>query len=288
MTCRGFDRTGASVEKKEEQLGNTILGSTIVFAPYNLDQALEGLAAAGYRFCEIGAVKGWFEHIDPDTITDAGIAHAADKLKETGLTLISMSGHTQLQTAEGKARFARCLDIASALGAQIVNTFTGDATTEQEREAYFANVDDLCNHARSLGLKIGMETDSNMLPTARIGVEILDRINRPDVLGFNYDPGNVVYYTGADPLEDIKYALPSMVHFHLKDKVGGQGIFNFPPPGEGDIQITKLLEIVKEAGYTGPISAEVEFDDKGWPDYESCCAAAKRSVTNLHNMGLTW
>ena len=45
----------------------TILGSTIVFAPFSIEQALEGLAAAGYRNCEIGAVKGWFEHIDPDT-----------------------------------------------------------------------------------------------------------------------------------------------------------------------------------------------------------------------------
>src|SRR5687767_1982969 len=172
---------------------NQILGSTIVFAPLTLDQALEGLAEAGYTHCEVGAVKGWFEHIDPDTATDKVIAQAEAKLKETGLTLVSMSGHTQLQTAEGKARFTRCIEIAATLGARIVNTFTGDATTEEEREAYFANVGDLCDHAKKLGLKIGMETDSNMLPTAKIGREILDRIDRPDVLGFNYDPANVVY-----------------------------------------------------------------------------------------------
>jgi sugar phosphate isomerase/epimerase len=265
-----------------------ILGSTIVFAPYSLDQALEGLAEAGYTACEIGAVKGWFEHIDPDTATDKEINQAAHKLRETGLKLVSMSGHTQLQTAEGKARFARCLEIAAELGASIVNTFTGDATTDDERAAYFVNVGELCDLANRLNLKIGMETDSNMLPTAKIGVEILDRINRPNVLGFNYDPGNVVYYTGADPVDDIAYALPSMVHFHFKDKVGGKGIFHFPPPGDGQIPMTKLLQLCADAGYRGPISAEVEFDDKGWPDYDACKAAAKRSVQNLHNMGLSW
>ena len=265
-----------------------ILGSTIVFAPYSLDQALEGLSAAGYTACEVGAVKGWFEHIDPDTASDKDIAHAEAKLKETGLQLVSMSGHTQLQTPEGKLRFSRCLQIAASLGAQIVNTFTGDATTDDERAAYFANVADLCDEAKKLGLKIGMETDSNMLPTAKIGVDILDRINRPDTLGFNYDPGNVVYYTGADPIADIAYALPRMVHFHFKDKIGGKGIFNFPPPGDGQIDMRKLLTLCAEAGYTGPISAEVEFDDKGWPDYESCLAAAKRSVANLRAMGLSW
>ncbi len=59
----------------------TILGSTIVFAPYSLEQALEGLADAGYRDCEIGAVKGWFEHIDPDTATDSEIADIKQRLE---------------------------------------------------------------------------------------------------------------------------------------------------------------------------------------------------------------
>ena len=113
---------------------------------------------------------------------------------------------------------------------QIVNTYTGDATTDEEREAYFANVAELCDRAAGHGLKIGMETDSNMLPTAEIGVAILDRIDRPDVLGFNYDPGNVVYYTGADPLTDIRFALPRLVHFHFKDKIGGKGVFNSRRP----------------------------------------------------------
>jgi len=268
-------------------MASQVLGSTIVFAPFSLDQALEGLAEVGYTHCEVGAVKGWFEHIDPDTATDKEIAHAEAKLKETGLTLVSMSGHTQLQTSEGKARFTRCMEIAASLGAQIVNTYTGDAATEEEREAYFANVADLCDHAKKLGLKIGMETDSNMLPTAKIGVDILDRIDRPDTLGFNYDPGNVVYYTGTDPIEDIAYAIPRMVHFHFKDKIGGQGVFNFPPPGDGELDMKRMLQLCAEGGYTGPISAEVEFDDKGWPDLDGCRAAAKRSIENLHAMGLS-
>lgn len=268
-------------------MDNLILGSTIVFAPHPIDAALEGLAEAGYRNVEIGAVKGWFEHIDPDTVTEAEIQRIGRKLADLGLNPVSLSGHTQLQTQEGKDRFKRAMDIAKGLGMPIVNTFTGDAKTDEEREAYFANVQELCDYATQLGLTIGMETDSNMLPTAKIGVEILERIGRPEVLGFNYDPGNVIYYTGADPYEDIMYALPRMVHFHLKDKIGGQGVFNFPPTGEGDIDLARLLRILEEAGYTGPISAEVEFDENGWPDIAGCLDGAKRSVAGLKALGLT-
>src|SRR5215216_1086848 len=266
-----------------------VLGSTIVFAPYSIDQALESLAEAGYHACEIGAVKGWFEHIDPDTVSDREIDRIASKLADLGLRPVSLSGHAQLQTDEGAARFARAIDIAAALGMEVINTYTGDASTDEEREAYFTNVATLCDRAARHGLKIGMETDSNMLPTAEIGVAILDRIDRPGVLGFNYDPGNVVYYTGADPVEDIDYALPQLVHFHFKDKIGGEGVFNFPPPGDGELDMAVLLVKVKDAGYEGPISAEVEFDDKGWPDYDGCLVAAKRSVANLHEkFGLIW
>ena len=107
---------------------------------------------------------------------------------------------------------------------EVVNTFTGDAETEAEREAYFANVaGSLRLRGQKLGLKIGMETDSNMLPTAAIGIAILDRIDRPGRLGFNYDPGNVVYYTGADPIEDIKIALPAHGPFPFQGQGRRQG-----------------------------------------------------------------
>ena len=60
-----------------------------------------------------------------------------------------------------------------------------------------------------------------------------------------------------------------------------------PTPGDGELDMTGLLAILDEAGYAGPISAEVEFDERGWPGYETCQAAAKRSVENLRGMGLT-
>ncbi|MFM9107114.1 MAG: sugar phosphate isomerase/epimerase family protein [Chloroflexota bacterium] len=267
-------------------MAREILGSTIVFAPFGIDEALEGLAEAGYTRCEIGAVKGWFEHIDPDTVSDAEIARIGRKLADLGLTPVSLSGHAQLQTDEGSARFGRAIDIAAALGMRIVNTYTGDAETEADREAWFANMQDLCDRAARHGLTIGLETDSNMLPTAAIGNDILDQIDRPEVIGFNYDPGNVVYYTGADPVADIELAIPRMVHMHLKDKIGGKGVFNFPPPGEGELDLLAMVRKMDAGGYHGPISAEVEFDENGWPDLDACRAAARQSVSNLQRMGL--
>lgn len=267
-------------------MSNTILGSTIVFAPYSVDQALEGLAEVGYRNVEIGAVKGWFEHIDADTAGEAEITHLKSKLGDLGLNVVSLSGHAPLHTTEGKDRFKRVLDIAVELGVGIVNTNSGETASDDDVARFYDHMQEIADSAQSRGITIGLETDSNLIPTAKAGLEVLDRINRPGLVGFNYDPGNVIYYAGADPLEDVKHALPHMVHFHLKDKLGGEKEFNFPPLGTGDIPLDRLIQQCKDAGYTGPISAEVEFDDDGWPSYEKCVEAARTSANYLRGIGV--
>ena len=169
---------------------------------------------------------------------------------------------------------------------RVVNTFIGDVTTEAERDADFAHMAELCDHGARAGPTIGMETDGITMPTAEIGVAILDRIGRTDVIGFNYDPTNMIYYAAGDSQMDIAYALPRPVHLHLKDKVGGKGDFHFPPPGDGEFDLAALLRRCTDAGDAGPISAGVEFDDRGWPDDARCQAAAHRSVANLRVVGL--
>jgi len=73
-----------------------------------------------------------------------------------------------------------------------------------------------------------METDSNMLPTAAaIGIAILDRDPPRDAKLATVTPAMSSITASADPVANIKIALPRMVHFHLRDKIGGKGVFNF-------------------------------------------------------------
>ena len=48
-------------------------GSTICFKPYTLEEALRGLSEAGFENGEIGAVKGFLEHLDPAAHLAAGL-----------------------------------------------------------------------------------------------------------------------------------------------------------------------------------------------------------------------
>jgi L-ribulose-5-phosphate 3-epimerase len=162
------------------------------------------------------------------------------------------------------------------MGISVLNTFTGDAETEEQIDAFVRNVNAVAEEAEAAGIRLCIETDSNLLPTAKVGIDILERIDNPWV-GINYDPGNVIYYTEAVPEEDIELALPYLGHVHLKDKRGGKGVADFPPLGDGDIDIPRILRTLDAAGYAGPVSMEIEFTDYQWPPYEECIAEARRA-----------
>jgi L-ribulose-5-phosphate 3-epimerase len=259
-------------------------GSSIIFKPYTLEQALRGLAAVGFRNVEIGAVKGFLEHLDPDQLGEAEIERCRQLLAENGLTVVSMSGHAQLHAEEGKRRLTTVLRAGKELGISVLNTFTGDAESPAERTAFTENVRLIADEAQDAGIRLCIETDSNLLPTAEIGIRVLEEIGHPWIR-FNYDPGNVVYYTGAIPEQDIQYALPRLGHVHLKDQRGGKGVADFPPLGEGDVDIASILQDLHSIDFTGPVSMEIEFTNYEWPDWEGCVEAATRSKAYWDGLG---
>jgi L-ribulose-5-phosphate 3-epimerase len=196
-----------------------------------------------------------------------------------------MSGHAQLHTEEGVRRLTNVLRAGQELGIVVLNTFTGDAEGDEQLAAFEANVRAVADEAEAAGIRICIETDSNLLPTAESGIVILEQIGHPWVQ-FNYDPGNVVYYTGAVPEDDVKWALPRLGHVHLKDQRGGKGVADFPALGEGDVDIPSILRDLRSIEFAGPVSMEIEFTDYQWPPWEDCVAAARRSKEYWDGLGI--
>jgi sugar phosphate isomerase/epimerase len=247
-------------------------GSTICFKPYSLEEALRGLAEAGFENVEIGAVKGFLEHLDPDAPDVDG---ARRLLERHGLRCVSMSGHAPLHEELGRRRLRNVLAAARELGASVLNTFTGDAETDEERQAFLEGARELADEAEAAGVRLCIETDSNLMPTAEAGLRLLDEIGR-DSIRINYDPGNVVYYVGAQPEEDIRLGLGRIGHVHLKDQRGGRGVLDFPPLGEGELDIPSILGDLRGAGFSGPVSMEIEYANYEYPEWPACVEAAAR------------
>ena len=74
-----------------------LAGHTGSYYSYSFDDALAGLAAAGYRAVELAAVPGATEHVD----VHGDPAEVSARLEHHGLEAASISGHSDLTTPEG-------------------------------------------------------------------------------------------------------------------------------------------------------------------------------------------
>ena len=76
---------------------NALAGHTNSFHTYSREEALAGIAEAGYRTVELTAVEGWTEHVDLDA--DTGELRA--RLEHYGLEPVVLSAHSDLTTRRG-------------------------------------------------------------------------------------------------------------------------------------------------------------------------------------------
>lgn len=268
-------------------LKNRFAGHTNSYHTYGLDEALEGIAAAGFRFVELTAVRGWTEHVplDADAKTLGGIQR---KLHNLGLIPVSLSGHSDLTTKAGLEDGILALDLCERLGIDLMNTAVGGhSSVDESEEAFFAHIGALADAAAQRGIMLGIEIHGDLTSSGRKAIPIIDKIGRDNVR-INYDTANIEFYdNGTKAVDDLPATVPYLVHLHAKDHIGGARVWNFPAPGEGEIDWVKVLGILDQGGYAGPISVEIEFAEGPWPPLAEVNRAMKSAYRHLSGLGLS-
>jgi sugar phosphate isomerase/epimerase len=73
-------------------------------------------------------------------------------------------------------------------------------------------------------------------------------------LAINYDPGNVAWQTGSDPIGEFDAAAPHIVNVHIKNlRLPGP---EWLPADEGIIDYQHHFQALQRIGYAGPVSLE--------------------------------
>jgi len=266
-------------------LKNRLGGHTNSYHTHSLEDSLEGIAAAGFRFVELSAVRGWTEHVplDADAKTLGGIQRMLNRL---GLVPISLSGHSDLTSKDGLQLGLLAVDLCERMGIDIMNTAIGGHYSEQENEeAFMGNIHELADYAAARDIRVGIEIHGEITKSAKAAIPVLKRIDRKNML-INYDTANVEFYGGVKAVDDLPEALPKLVHCHLKDKRGEGRLWDFPAIGEGHIDFGKVLGILEQGGFKGPISVEIEFKGEPWPAVAEVNRAMKASHDRLASLGL--
>ena len=103
---------------------------------YSIEDALEGIAAAGFHYVELTATKGWTEHVFPDQSFET-LCAVKDKLKELDLVPFSMSGHCNLMDTARLPDFVMNMRLANFFGCDYIVSSIGEAHLNvAQTEAY--------------------------------------------------------------------------------------------------------------------------------------------------------
>ena len=272
---------------------NMIAVNTNTYHGFSVDEALEGIAAAGFKYVEIATVRNWTEHVMPDH-TPEQKEHFKAKLKKLGLTCIAMSGHCDLSDAARLNDFRTNMKLANELGCQWIISSTGEAhfmTGEEGTEdKLIENIKSLLPDLEKYGLKLGIEVHGANYGTGEAVDRLVKGVNSP-LVGVNYDTGNVVFWGKSDPAIDLPKCVKDLNFCHLKDKIGMDTSWNFPATGAGDLHVNDLMNFMKENGFEGPFSIEIEYTEefdmreKREGDLEYANKLVKDSFDFLHANG---
>jgi sugar phosphate isomerase/epimerase len=257
-----------------------VAGHAASYTTYSLDEALAGIAGAGFRHVELAAAAG--EHVD----VHGDPAETCARVAHHGLSVASISAHSDLTTPAGVRHALAALRWAERAGVPIVNTAIGgvDHGPESE-EAFLANIGPIADAAEAAGITLALEIHGQLMASGRRSGPLLERVAHPAVK-VNYDTANVQCLTGTPAVEDLPLIVHHVAHVHLKDLRSTQGRYEFPAIGDGDVDFAGVLRVLWDAGYAGPLSVEVEFSGElPWPPLQEVDAAMRASHEALADLG---
>lgn len=181
---------------------------------------------------------------------------------------------------------------AKALGCDVVTGFMGSAiwkywysfpqTTEEMVEAAYQEQVELWSPIFDVFDECGVKFALEVHPT-EIAFDywttkrLLETFQYRKTLGINFDPSHLIWQ-GVDPTLFLQDFIDQVYHVHIKDAYvnldGRNGIlgshitfgnmkrgWNFASPGHGDVDFDKIIRVLNENDYQGPLS--VEWEDSG-------------------------
>jgi sugar phosphate isomerase/epimerase len=229
---------------------------------FSVDEALEGIAAAGFKYVELTAVKGWTEHIMP-AMPRGELDRIKQKLSSLGLSCIALSGHCNLMDQQRLDDFRANIGLARDLGCRYIVSSTGEAHFGKEEvfadDVLAKNITTLLPDLKQHGLELVLEVHGEY-GTGESLKRVVQKVNS-DLVGINYDTANVVFYGGKLPEEEIKTCADFVKFVHLKDKIGLGKEWNFPAPGKGELKLLEFIDYMGKHNYQGPYSVEIEYTE---------------------------
>ena len=273
---------------------------TLPYTPHSFERALQGIAAAGYKYISFGLPHAGIDVPDEeDPETGAKLKVLFEKYQVQPIQLIA---NAQFAPGQPLERALKRIQQAQELGIpEIITVGAGGykrfpdellpaEEMAQKRREFVELSQRIAEAALPADVTITLKPHTGNTATAKEVMQTLADINASNVQG-SYDPGNVQFYEGVNGAQDFPQMAKSTFSIIAKDHKGERANADFPIPGTGDVDFVQIFKDWKAAaGDEGNVVIE-RIDGPGEPNpavIDECVAKSYESVRGLmQQAGLT-
>ncbi len=220
---------------------------------WDLDTALKGVRDAGYR------VTGLLSRTREDPFigseaTPEYLEGLKKKLATHGLTANLGALHTKhdIPLEDSVRDLYKQIDNAHTLSLKYLMSFGID---NQERlDHYYRVMAAAAAYAQPRGMKVVVKPHGGGSGASDDLLRCLEKVNHPNFSVW-YDAGNIIYYTGKDPIAELERVARHVTGFCAKDcgQPKGEVMIQF---GTGKVDFKGVFGKLKAAGFKGPVMVE--------------------------------
>lgn len=220
---------------------------------WSYDVALDGIKAAGYKVTGLHS-RSPKEPLTGSDATPEYLGELKKRIAARGLAvnMAAMRIKSSLPADEQIEDLRKQIDNAKVMGARFLLTF--GAGSPALYETYYQVMRDAAPYAQERGLELVLKPHGGASGAAEEIIRCLQKVNHSNFKIW-FDAGNIVFYTGKDPVEQIKPIAPHVTGFCAKDcdKQGGSVWLAL---GSGKVDFPAVFGVLKQAGFNGPVMVE--------------------------------
>lgn len=252
--------------------------SSFVYINYNLHEAIEHAATAGFDAIDIW---GGRPHAYRNDQREHDIRQLRTLLYDLGLEIASFIPaqfqypsnlcHPRKAIRMDSIQYMTlCVETAARFGAPIISVCAGHTLNDQSLDEGWDLLADsvlrICEFASNYDVLIALEpavpVETDLINTSLQAMDMIDQLDC-DNLGVLFDTGHALI-VGEDTPKAIEDLGEKLLHLHLSDNDGKQDQHLIP--GKGVYDFRALIRALRLALYDGFLTAELGWDYTQDPD----------------------
>jgi sugar phosphate isomerase/epimerase len=219
--------------------------------PY--DQALKQIKAAGYKITGLLSRTRDEAFIGAEA-TPESLQALKVRIAASGLTanMGALRSRHDIPLGDSIGDVRKQIDNARFLSLKYVLSFGADKP--EEFAHYFKVMSFAAAYAHEKGIKLAMKPHGGISGSSDEILRVIKEVNHRN-FSIWYDAGNIIYYTGKDPVAELDPIVQHVSGFCAKDcgEPKGDVMIQF---GAGKVDFPAVFKKLKGGGFKGPVMVE--------------------------------